>query len=80
MMEGQSLLMEMEVVEGKISNQYKLRLQNNHIPTKLQRYIPKIQDVFSLMGREDNLIVRPIEGKIDLILPSAGNSLSKHTL
>ena len=32
------------------------------------------------MGREDNLVVRPIEGKIDLILPSKGNLLSKQTL
>ena len=32
------------------------------------------------MGREDNFIVRPIEGKIDLILPSRNRQQLKHTL
>ena len=79
-MEEHSLLMKMEVVDDHKISQYRLQLQQEDIPRALQQYTPKVEDVFSLMGGEDKFMVRPIEGKIDLILPSKSKHQLKHTL
>ena len=76
----QSLLIEMEVLEDQKTKPYRLQLYQEDISRELQRYTPSIDNVFSLMGREDNFQVRPIEGKIDLILPSRNRRPLKHTL
>ena len=71
----------MKVIENKLFHKtYELMLNEQNMGKELKKYFPKIEDVFCLMGKEDNLIIRHIEGKIDLLLPLRKNNCLKKTL
>ena len=58
----------MKAWENKALKNYQLLFDEDKIEERLSKYLPTVKDIITFMGREKNIVVSPLDGRIILLL------------
>ena len=60
----------MKACENKALKKYQLLIDEDKIEERLSKYLHTVKDIITFMGREKNIVVSPLNGRIILLLRS----------